>query len=102
MTIEQMTIIVKALAILLGVIVTSVIRPAIESYVGKDKLNEYVNYIKVAIRCAEQIFTKEQWAEKKDYVYSFAIDKAKEMNVSLTEKDIDILIEGFVNEIKGN
>lgn len=100
MTVEQMTILVKALAIILGLFFTLVIKPAIDNYVGKDKMAEYLGYIKVAIRCAEQIFTPEQWAEKKNYVYHLAIDKASEMGITLTEADIDILIEGFVNEIK--
>lgn len=100
MTVEQMTILVKALAIILGMIFTIVIKPAIETYVGKDKVEEYVGYIKVAIRCAEQIFTPEQWAQKKNYVYEYAVEKAHLMGLELTEQDIDVLIEGFVNEIK--
>lgn len=100
MTLEQITVLVKALAIILGFIFTMVIKPAIVTYVGKDVVEEYLNYIKVAIRCAEQIFTPEQWAEKKDYVYTYAISKAAEMNMEISPEDIDILIEGFVNEIK--
>ena len=95
-----MTVLVKALAIVLGMIFTMIIKPAIETYVGKDNLEEYLGYIKVAIRCAEQIFTPEQWAEKKNYVYHYAINKANDMGMKLTEEDIDIIIEGFVNELK--
>lgn len=100
MTTEQLTILVKALAVVLGLVFTMVIKPAIETYVGKDVIDEFSNYVRIAIRCAEQIFTPEQWAEKKNYVYNYAINKAKEMGVELSDTDIDILIEGFVNEIK--
>lgn len=100
MTVDQMTILVKALAIVLGLVFTLVIKPAIETYVSKDEIEVYLGYIKVAIRCAEQIFTPEQWAEKKNYVYNYSVSKAKELGIELSEHDIDVIIEGFVNELK--
>ena len=100
MTVDQMMILVKALAIVLGVLYAMIIKPAIDNYVGKEKINEFLGYVKVAIRCAEQIYTPEEWAKKKNYVYHYAIDKAEEYGLKLTEQDIDIIIEGFVNEIK--
>lgn len=100
MKVDEMMILVRALALLLGLFFTLVIKPAIDNYVGKDKVDEFLGYIKVAIRCAEQIFTPEQWAEKKNYVYKYAIEKAAEMGIEIADTDIDVLIEGFVNEIK--
>lgn len=100
MNLDQILIIVRALAILTIFVFMTFTKPALDTYVGKEKVDEYLGYIKVAIRCAEQIFTPEQWAEKKDYVYNYAVNKAKEFGLELSAQDIDILVEGFVNEIK--
>ena len=97
---EVITVIIKAIIMVLSVVVTSVVVPYIKERIGEKKFQELQEYIEYAVRCAEQLYTKEQWAEKKKYVMSYVVSKAKELGLELTEHDIDIMVEGIVNLVK--
>ena len=85
-TVEQLEVLVKALAVLLGLVFTFVIKPFIDSKISQTEQAKLIEYIKIGVRCAEQIYTPEEWNKKKNYV--------------LTEKELATLIEGFVFELK--
>lgn len=97
---EMVSVIVKAVVAVLSVLITSVVIPYIKGKTGENKYNEIKYYIEYAVRCAEQIYTPEQWQEKKAYVKEYIIRKANEFGIDMTEEDINILIEGVVNEVK--
>lgn len=97
---EIITLIIKAIILALSALVTTVIIPYIKGKIGEDKYNEIKFYVEYAVRCAEQLYTPEQWGEKKKYVMDYIVRKAKELGVDMTEEDINVLIEGVVNEVK--
>lgn len=97
---EIITIIIRAVLAILSVIITTVIVPYIKERIGQDKYDKLVEYTKYAVRCAEQMFTPEQWEEKKQYVSKYITEKANDIGIGLNEQDIDLLIEGVVNLIK--
>ena len=97
---EMITVIIKALVAVLSVLITSVVIPYIKGKIGENKYNEIKYYVEYAVRCAEQIYTPEQWQEKKAYVKEYIIRKANEFGIDMTEEDINVLIEGIVNEVK--
>lgn len=97
---EMITIIIKAVLAILSVFITTVLVPYIKERIGNDKYNKLVEYTKYAVRCAEQLYTPEQWEEKKKYVSQYITEKANDMGIGLNEQDIDLLIEGVVNLIK--
>ena len=99
---ELLTVIIKAIIMVLSVLVTAVIIPYIKEKIGESKYDELTYFVKYAVRCAEQMYTPEEWKEKKEYVTAYIIKKAQEININLSEEDIDVLIEGIVNEIKHN
>lgn len=96
----MLTVIIKAVVAVLSVLITSVLIPYVKGKIGENKYNEIKFYVEYAVRCAEQIYTPEQWAEKKAYVKAYIIRKASEFGIDMTEEDLDILIEGVVNEVK--
>lgn len=97
---EVITVIIKSVIAILSVVITTVVIPYVKSKMGEDKFAQLTVYIEYAIRCAEQIYTPDQWAEKKAYVMDYILAKAKEMKIELTENDINILVEGLVNLVK--
>lgn len=97
---EMITVIVKAVLAILSVFITTVLVPYIKERIGNDKYNKLVEYTKYAVRCAEQIYTPEEWEKKKRYVSQYITEKANDMGIGLNEQDIDLLIEGVVNLIK--
>lgn len=97
---EIIIIIIKAVLAIVSVLVTTVLVPYIKEKLGEDKYNKLVEFTKYAVRCAEQIYTPEEWEKKKAYVSQYITEKAEEMGIGLNEQDIDLLIEGVVNLIK--
>lgn len=101
MTTELFIKLIMSLISVLGVIFTAYILPWIKSNVAQKQLEQLSYYISVAVRCAEQIYTPEQWKEKKQYVMDYILnDINSKLHINLNEKDIDIIVEGIVNEIK--
>lgn len=97
---EMITVIVKAVLAILSVFITTVLVPYIKERIGEAKYYKLVEYTKYAVRCAEQIYTPEEWEKKKQYVSQYITEKANDMGIGLNEQDIDLLIEGVVNLIK--
>lgn len=97
---ELVSVIIKSIVAILSVVVTTVIVPYIKQRLGDDKYAELTNYVEWAVRSAEMLYTPEQWAEKKEYVMNYIIAKAGELNIELTENDINVLVEGIVHLIK--
>lgn len=101
MTTDLFMKLVMSLISVLGVIFTAYVVPMIKANVSQKQLDQLAYYMSVAVRCAEQIYTPEQWKEKKQYVFDYALDIVNsKLHINLDEKDIDIIIEGIVNEIK--
>lgn len=101
MTTELFMKLVMSLISALGVIFTAYIVPMIKANISQKQLDQLSYYVSVAVRCAEQIYTPEQWKEKKQYVFDYVLDVVNsKLHIKLDEKDIDIIIEGVVNEIK--
>lgn len=98
---EQMMLLVRLLAVIVSVMITFIIKPLIDSKVSELEQEKLISYIKMGVKCAEQIYTKEEWAEKKAYVLSYVTDIMNEkLKIQLSEKELSTLIEGFVFELK--
>lgn len=103
MTSDTFVKIVGAVLTILATLITVYVIPAIKSHINQKDIDTLMYYISVAVRCADQIFTREQWEEKKQYVFDYIIDIVNEkLHIKLSESDIDTLIEGVVNEIHEN
>lgn len=101
MTTELFMKLVMSLVSILGVIFTAYIVPWIKANMTQKQLDQLSYYVTVAVRCAEQIYTPEQWQEKKEYVTKYITDIINsKLKIGLNEQDIDVIIEGVVNEIK--
>lgn len=101
MTNELFIKIVGAVITILVSLITAFVIPWIKTRVETDKLEKFDYYLKLAVRCANQIYTPEQWKEKKQYVTDYITKLCNDtFKLSLTAQDIDVLIEGYVNEIK--
>ena len=79
-------------------VITGYAIPTLRQRIGEDRLQEIKQLVVLAVRYAEQIYTPEQWAEKKKAVQAYIYERA--IAAGLSEQDIDVLIEACVNEIK--
>lgn len=90
----------RCLIMLIATAITMVLIPYIRSKIGDDRWRELQEITEFAVRYAEQVYTPEEWEMKKSYVYNYILNKSHEMGLNLTEQDIDVLVEGFVNSVK--
>lgn len=63
MTTDLFMKLVMSLISVLGVIFTAYVVPMIKANISQKQLDQLSYYISVAVRCAEQIYTPEQWKE---------------------------------------
>jgi len=82
-----------------GALVSAYVIPWIKTNVSAKDLETITFWVRFAVRCADQLFTPEQWQEKKQYVMAYIIDKAAQLGINLSEEDINTLIEACVNSI---
>ena len=95
MTID-LTQIILAIITLIGGIVARYVIPWIKSKLDDRKYNVFSTMVRVGVFAAEQIFTSEQWKEKKQYV----VDLLKENGYTVDTTAVDALIEATVRELR--
>lgn len=91
--------IAMAIISIAGALVSAYVIPWIKTKISAQDMETIVFWVRFAVRCADQLFTPEQWEEKKQYVLAYVIDMASKIGIKLTEQDINVLIEAAVNEI---
>ena len=100
------SLVIKCVAVFIALVITAVssyVMQFLKMKLTDDELEVLKGFIKVAVMCANQIFTPEEWKEKKEYVLAQVKDFINEkLKIKLTEEQIDLLIEGIVNEVKNN
>ncbi len=101
MTNELFLQIVGALITIAIALVSAYVIPWLKTKVNAEQIATFNYYLDLAVRCANQIYTPEQWKEKKEYVMNYLTSVVNtKLKLSLTEEDLSNLIEGKVNEIK--
>lgn len=92
---------ILAIIPVLGVILTSFIIPYFKEQIGNEKLNKYQEWVNMAVKAAEMIFTESgKGTEKKAYVVQFLTEQFNKNKVVITEEQMNILIESAVKQMK--
>ncbi len=103
MTSELFVKIIGAVLTISVSLISAYVIPAIKAKMTADEMATLTHFIQVAIKCADQIYTAEQWREKKEYVTNYVLKIVYDyLHIKLTPEQIDTLIEGLVNEIHEN
>ena len=89
-------LIVTGVVVLIGMYLI----PEIKSRIGEEKFNKIVYYVDIAVRAAEQMFKESGLGvKKKEYVLDFINGVLSKMNYSITEDELNILIESAVKDM---
>jgi hypothetical protein len=92
---------IQLLIILILGLVTAYVVPFIKTKVSKDQMELLLYYVNIAVKAASQIYSKEQWKEKKEYCMQYIKNIIDEkMNITLSDEEISTLIEGVLNGLK--
>lgn len=98
---ELFTQIILAIISIIGALVSAYVIPFIKAKMTQADMQRLVEFVKIAVRCANQIYTPEQWAQKKEYVLNLVKEFIESnLKIKLTDEQIDAIIEGIVNLIK--
>ena len=94
MNVDITQIIVSIIGVILAIASTTAI-PLIKNRFTVEQLNLLRIIIETAVRAAEQIFTSDQWKEKKQFVIDYLESKGFKANT----EEINIEIEAAVLEL---
>ena len=86
------TRIIESVITLVVALLTTFIVPWIKEKIDAEKLKKWQIYTDIAVQAAEQLFTTEQFKEKKQYVLDYLTDKG----IRFDPDTIDNLIEASV------
>ena len=95
MTIDLTQIILAVITLISGVL-TGFVIPWIKNKLSDHQYETFATLVRVGVFAAEQLFTSEQWKEKKQYV----VDLLKENGYTVDTTAIDALIEATVRELR--
>lgn len=95
MTID-LTQIILAVITLIGALITRYLIPWIKEKTNEKQFEALKLLAKVGVYAAEQIFSTEQWKEKKQYVLDFL----KKNGYEVDAPTVDALIESLVRELR--
>ena len=95
MTID-LTQIILAIITLIGAIIARYVIPWIKNKLTDHQYDALTMLVRVGVYAAEQLFTSEQWKEKKQYVVSLL----EENGYTVDTTAVDALIEATVRELR--
>ena len=95
MTIDLTQIILAVIA-LLSAIITGFVIPWLRNKLTDHQYDTLAALVRVGVFAAEQLFTSEQWKEKKQYV----VDLLEENGYKVDVTAVDALIEATVRELR--
>ena len=95
MTID-LTQIILAILTLAGTIITRYLIPWLKSKTSERQFEALKILARTGVYAAEQIFSTEQWKEKKQYV----LDLLEQNGYDIDSNSIDALIEAMVRELR--
>ena len=96
----DLTQIVVALIGLLGIIITSVVVPMVKANTSVKTQTIITNIIKTAVYAAQQIYTPEQWREKKEFAMEQVLKGLEQYGIALDTESVSDAIEAALKEIK--
>lgn len=98
---ELITKLVESIVTVVIVIISAYVIPWLKNKVGEDKYATIIEFAEIVVRSAEKIYTPEQWQEKKQYAVNLVIEKAKNLGIDLSVEEVNAIIEGAVQAVKG-
>lgn len=98
---ELITKITELIVTIIIAVISIYVIPWLKTKVGDDKYNTILEYAETLVRSAEKIYTVEEWKTKKDYAVHLLNKKIESMGLKISESEINAIIEGAVQAVKG-
>lgn len=97
---ERLFNVVLTLLPVIGAVLTYFIVPYLKASIGAEKLEQYKEWTRLAVTCAEMLWAESGRGEdKKEYAVKFLDRLFNSKKVMLTKEQINVLIEAAVLEL---
>lgn len=98
---ELLTKLIESVVTVVIVLISAYVIPWLKNKVGEDRYNQILTYAELVVRSAEKIYIPEEWQTKKNYAVEMVIVKARELGLNLSADEVNAIIEGAVQAVKG-
>ena len=92
----DLTQIILAIITLIAGLITRYVVPWIKGKLDERQQDIFYGLVRVGVYAAEQLFTSEQWKEKKEYVVNLLVENGYTVDTTA----VDALIEATVRELR--
>ena len=92
--------IIKVIVMLVALVIARYLVPWLKEKIGADKLAEAEKCVKYAVLKAQQVLWEESGPDKKAYVTEFLKEILTAKNITLSDEQLDVLIEAAVKQMK--
>lgn len=92
--------VVKVVVMVAALVITRYLVPWLKEKIGADKLALAEKWAKYAVLKAQQVLWDETGKDRKAYVTEFLKEILMAKNISLSDEQLDVLIEAAVKQMK--
>ena len=92
--------ILRLVVLLAVLVVTYYLIPWVRGKIGQDRLDEITKWANAAVLMAQQVYAAKTGAERKVIVVDLLKDILIAKNISISDKQLDMLIEAEVKAMK--
>lgn len=92
--------IIKVLIMVAVLVVTRYLVPWIRERIGADKMTQIEKWTKYAVEMAQQVHFSKPGQDRKAIVTQFLREILAAKNISISDEQLDVLIEAAVKEMK--
>lgn len=91
--------VIRLLVMALMMVVARYLIPWLKSKIGAENMSQIERWAKYAVLMAEQVYSSESGTCRKSIVTEFLKEMLTAKNISLTDDQLDIIIEAVVGEM---
>lgn len=92
--------IIKVVVMVAALVVTRYLIPWMKEKIGTEKLAQIEKWVRYAVEMAQQVYWSKPGEDRKAIVTEFLRDILIAKNMSISEEQLDVLIEAAVKEMK--
>lgn len=92
--------IIKVVVMVAALVVTRYLVPWLKEKIGAEKMTQIEMWVKYAVEMAQQVYWSKPGEDRKAIVTEFLRDILIAKNISISEEQLDVLIEAAVKEMK--
>lgn len=92
--------IIKVVVMVAALVVTKYLIPWMKEKIGTEKLAQIEKWVRYAVEMAQQVYWSKPGEDRKAIVTEFLRDILIAKNISISEDQLDVLIEAAVKEMK--